>query len=321
MMLLKQADDKSTHIDELEQLLTVIPANRKNEVEQELRILRAGLKGEQESAYLIDFHMGKSKNTAIIHDLRLKVGDRVAQIDHLLIHRTLNVFVLETKHFHAGMKITEDGEFLRWNQFKKSYEGMASPLAQNERHIAVLKEVFDQIEMPKRLRMRLAPVFHSYILISPSARIDRPKKFDTSHIIKADMIGKTIDTKFEKEGVLDTLGGMARLVSKETVEEIGRQLVALHQPLNVDYSAKFNVQQQKGTEDQLQCRACKSVNISIQYGKYGYYIKCRDCEGNTPIHIGCGQPGHKERIRKDGLNFYRECAECQTSSLYFVNSN
>lgn len=58
----------------------------------------------------------------------------------------------------------------------------------------------------------------------------------------------------------------------------------------------------------------------MQYGKYGYYFKCADCDGNTPIKIGCGHDGHKERIRKDGVKFFRECEQCKTSSLYFVNS-
>jgi hypothetical protein len=120
--------------------------------------------------------------------------------------------------------------------------------------------------------------------------------------------------------VFNTLGGMTRFVSKEMLEEIGRKLVALHQPLETDYVAKFGIQIQKNIEDKQKCRACGSQELSIQYGKYGYYFKCRGCDGNTPIHLGCGQPGHKERIRKDGRNFYRECANCQTSSLYFVNT-
>ena len=68
------------------------------------------------------------------------------------------------------------------------------------------------------------------------------------------------------------------------------------------------------------CRACGSAKISAQYGKFGYYFKCADCDGNTPIKIGCGVEGHKERIRKEGLKFYRECAECKTSMLFFENT-
>ena len=337
-MILKSADDKTIQIQQLESLIAAAPADKKTLLEQELRNLRAGIKGEQEAAYLINFDLEKSQNTIVIHDLRLEINGRVAQIDHLLIHRTLNVFVLETKHLHAGMRITESGEFESWNAFKKCYEGMPSPFAQNERHIAVLKEALARIDMPSKMGLRLSPVYHSYVLVSPRSRIDRPKKFDTSHVIKADMLGKTIDDTFEKAGVLDTFGGLARFMSTETLVKAGQTLLIMHRPAKFDYAARFGVQPQQAVQpqpvapnpppsihdpsaqqSQMVCRDCKSLNLSVQYGKFGYYFKCNDCDANTPIKISCGKDGHKERIRKDGLKFYRECADCGSSSLYFVN--
>ncbi len=73
----------------------VAPPARKQQIMEESRILRAGIQGEQESTYLLDYHFKASRNTAIIHDLRLAVNGRVAQIDHPLLHRTLTIFVLE----------------------------------------------------------------------------------------------------------------------------------------------------------------------------------------------------------------------------------
>lgn len=148
VMILKPADDKDAQIAELERLKKIVPSNRKGYIEQELRAMKSGLKGEREARYFIDFHMQKSEMMGVIHDLRLVIDERVAQIDHILIHRSLNIFVLETKNFHAGIKITDNGEFLRWNSYKKTFEGMPSPLAQNERHIAVLEDAFSSIEMP-----------------------------------------------------------------------------------------------------------------------------------------------------------------------------
>jgi len=336
-MLIKSADDKTAQLQQLEALIPRVSAAQRPHVEQELRNLRAGIKAEQEAAYLINFDLEKSQNSVVIHDLRLDIGGRVAQIDHLLIHRTLNVFVLETKHLHAGLKITEEGEFLSWNAFKKCFEGMPSPFAQNERHISVLKEAMTRLDMPSKMGLRLSPVFHSYVLVSPKSRIDRPKKFDTSHIIKADMLGKALDDFFEKGGFVDTFAGMARFMSQETLVKAGQTLIRMHRPASFDYAARFGVaaqqnpppvvsattpachvapQQQQATHV---CRQCRSVNLSIQYGKFGYYFKCGDCEGNTPIKIGCDKDGHKERIRKEGSRFFRECECCGTSVLFFTN--
>jgi hypothetical protein len=323
-MIIKQPDDKSMYVDELEKLQLMAGEERRQQIERELRILRAGIKGEDEAAYLINFHYGTSNKTAIIHDLRVEIDGRVAQIDHLLIHRTLNVFALESKHFNAGVKITDNGEFLRWNPVRRIYEGMASPIEQNQRHIEVLRDAVAKIEMPTRLGVRLTPVFHSYILVSPNARIVRPPKFDTSKVIKADALATAIETQFDKAGFFDVLGSASRVVSVETLEDIAKRLTALHQPAQFDYAARFGMsgahRAASGQEYQsYQCRACDGIQLSIQHGRYGYYFKCQDCGANTPIKVGCGQHGHKERIRKQGQNFYRECADCGTSSLLYVN--
>ena len=85
-MILKPADSKLEVIATLERLVATAPADRKTKIEQELRTVRAGIKGEQEAAYLIDFHFKDRESWVVIHDLRLEIGGRVAQIDHLLLH-------------------------------------------------------------------------------------------------------------------------------------------------------------------------------------------------------------------------------------------
>jgi hypothetical protein len=346
-MLLKKTDSKDQQIAELQYLLSGATGDRRYRIEQELRILRAGIKGEQEAAYLIDFSRKESRHTNVIHDLRLEIDGQVAQIDHLIINQVLYCYVLETKHFSSGFKITEEGEFLRWNDFRKCYEGMPSPLAQNERHLAVLKKAFERIEMPTRFGIRLPITFFPLVLVSPNARIDRPKRFDTSQIIKADMLEAFIDKLVDKAGVLDVIGGLAKVVSIETLEGIGKKLVRMHKPTTFDYTNRFGCENGDGKglprkdsvpinpiqvppsispiglkvpSGSLVCRHCgKRSHLSIQHGRYGYFMKCSACDGNSPIRISCGKDGHKERIRKEGLNFYRECPDCNTSAVYFIN--
>jgi hypothetical protein len=153
-------------------------------------------------------------------------------------HRSLNVFAVETKSFHAGLKITEEGEFLRWNDWKKTYEGMSSPLAQNERHIAILKDAFNQIEMPSRLGIRLSPTFHSVVVVDTKARIDRPKKLDTGRVIKADMLTDFIQKTLDQQSAM---GFLAKLIGTDTLEQISRGLASLHRPAAIDYRAKFGM--------------------------------------------------------------------------------
>lgn len=332
-MLIKTTDSKASALAELEHLRqhSHNTATQQKAIDKEIRILKSGIKGESDAAYLIDFSFKNSKNNAIIHDLRLEINGRIAQIDHLLINRSLMVFVLESKHFNSGIKINDNGEFLYWNDYKKTYEGMPSPLAQNERHIAVLKDAFNSLKMPTRLGIRLTPSFVPYVLVSASARIDRPQKFDTSEVIKSDVLENTIMRKFDKLGIMDTFSAAARMVSPETLEDIALQLSALHTPTNINYKAKFGITDnptekpatppipEPTKNQQLLCRKCNSSNIGIQYGKFGYYFKCLDCDGNTPIKVTCEKEGCKARLRKEGHKFFKECTSCNSSSLFFTN--
>ena len=339
-MLVKVADNKNNAIASLAQLQRYPHLTEKQayNLETELRFLRAGIKGEEESAYLIDFDFKDSKNYAVIHDLRLEINGRVAQIDHLILNRALEVFVLETKHFNTGIKITEQGEFLRWNAFKKVYEGMPSPLEQNARHITVLKDAFDIIDMPNRLGLRLKPSFTSYVLVSPSARIDRPTQINTSNVIKADQLKSVLMESVNQplmssfSNAFGNITALAKVVYSATLEDIARKLCELHQPLTINYQQKFGIQDRPAKQIQpiistvktdkkttYFCRKCHSENIAVQYGKYGYYFKCFDCDGNTPINVFCDKETCKARIRKEGERFFRECHICNSSELYFTN--
>ncbi|MDD5391070.1 MAG: nuclease-related domain-containing protein [Gallionellaceae bacterium] len=91
-MILKPFRSKDGVVAELEALLASAPAPIKPKIEQEIRLVRAGNKGEQESAYFIDFENAAHKNRVVLHDLRFEVNGRVAQIDHLMINRLLDVY-------------------------------------------------------------------------------------------------------------------------------------------------------------------------------------------------------------------------------------
>jgi hypothetical protein len=358
-MLIKEADDQSIAIAELERLAAGTGPEAKR-AKTELRNRKAGLKGESESAYLIDFDYGSSPNWAVIHDLRLEHGGRTAQIDHLLINRWMEFFVLETKQFHAGVKITDDGEFLRWNNFDKHYEGMPSPLQQNERHIAVLSDVVSRIEFPSRFGMRITPTFNSLVLVAPSARIDRPKKFDASRVIKADQLKPKIWRDLDMENpVAVLLKAAAKMVSSETVEFVAKQLAALHTrgllqtdrpaaPMPIQESVRqtaattFSKAHIEPTFGAATKQPAAPVRIDATPSNAASMAKppsCKACaagignilHGKFGYYFKCGacganttmrfncQPGHNPRVRKDGNYFYRECAECGTSERFHQN--
>ena len=328
-MLLKQKDNRDSDIQELNRLLgSNLTAKQRFMVERELKCLQSGERNEQNSAYYLDFRYKDSQNWAVLHDLRIELRGRVAQIDHLLINRFLDVFVLESKNYYYGIKVTPEGEFLVWNG--KTYQAIESPIEQNNRHIQALQMAVEDRNLgPRRLGFAIPINYRNIVLLSPTSKIIRPDAapFDLSAIQKADAFSSFASKEVEKKTIIEA----PKIIGSDTLQEFGEKLVKLHRPGSFDYAAKFGIQASTTLQmepssiepqpGQPVCRECKGTSLTIQYGKFGYYFKCSDCDANTPIKIGCGKDGHKERIRKDGLKFYRECGDCGSSSLFFTNKS
>lgn len=242
-MIIKKGDNREADVLELQRLLGCqISAKQRFLIEREIKCIGSGVRGEESSAYYIDFRYHDSHNWAIIHDLRLELNGFVAQIDHLLINRCLDVYVLESKNYYYGIKISPEGEFLAWNG--KSYVGIESPVEQNKRHISLLEKVVTQRGLlPTRLGIPMPAAYHNYVLVAPNSRIDRPAaaKFDTSTVIKADALVESIGKRVDAMGVVSTLATAAKMVSSETLETFARSLARLHRPAKINYADKFGV--------------------------------------------------------------------------------
>ena len=149
-------------------------AEVRSKIELQIKQLRAGASGEKQVAHLLDFELADSKNWIVIHDLRIEIGDKVAQIDHILIGRLFDVWVCESKSFANGVTINEHGEVLTF--YDRRPHGIPSPIQQNARHIQALEALMASgvIPLPKRLGFTIQPKFQSLVLIARGS-IRRPK--------------------------------------------------------------------------------------------------------------------------------------------------
>jgi len=303
-MIVKEKDSISGQIDQLEYLLQqqLIPSQKK-QIETELKILRSGSKGENTSAYFLDFHFSETKNWAVIHDLRIELNGKVAQIDHLLINRFLEVYVLESKNYANGMKITEDGEFLIF--YGRRAKAVESPIEQNERHIFLLQKFLKEHQdiFPKRLGLRLKPSFKSYIIVSPQSRVTRPAKnqFDTSSVIKSDKLYSMIQQEFD-DATLQTAALISKIIGQDTLQKLAERIVEFHQPAATpDYRKRF------GIESPVQ---------SIQEQKSDYHSENKQelAEADTHPMTECPRCGSDliERIAKKGANAGNKFLGCST---------
>lgn len=303
-MILKHKDDPASHIRELERLLGLpnITKQQRTDLERELDMFRAGLAGEKEAAYHVDFHWKDGKNSAVIHDLRIEHEGRVAQIDHLILMRTLDCHVLESKGFNSQVRVSETGEWEVRTKF--GWKGILSPVEQNRRHIEVLQEFIRNHNLaPKRLGISLPLRFHNWVLVSPRCQFKRTGG-DWDKVVKMDMFEKRFGECVDESGFLDTLASISKLVSGETVNGLGRSLVAAHKPHVCDFAARFGIfpvtdqtstkVQSAASPAERRCDECSAV-IDAQVVKYCRAnrnrfqgrVLCRTCQATTSVAVKC----------------------------------
>ena len=141
-MLIKSADDKSKRIALLESLQDSprLDGRQKAWARDELVRLKRGIQGERDAAHYLDNYFADGRNHALIHDLRLVDGDDTAQIDHLVIGRAFEFYLLESKNFNGNLRINDLGEFSVKYGGQREF-GIPSPLEQTRRHKRVEVQV------------------------------------------------------------------------------------------------------------------------------------------------------------------------------------
>lgn len=283
-MLIKTRDDNKEALIELNRLLALPYITKEQEflLEREIHAVTTGCYGEKNSAYYLNFYYGdNSKNWAVIHDLRIEFEGRVAQIDHLLISRFLEVYVLESKNFYNGVQINEHGEFSAFYE-KRTY-GIPSPIEQNARHISVLKSLLKkEAILPRRLGLNIAPKFINYILISPDSVIKRPpkKSFNTGNVIKADTLKKLLDEELNRFPTISELVDVAKMISPKALKEFANKLACYHRPLAIDWQKKFSI---KPSATLTSNRANISKNSEVLQSSPNYY--CAKCKVNITAKV------------------------------------
>ncbi|MCL2283571.1 MAG: NERD domain-containing protein [Fibromonadales bacterium] len=116
-----------------------LPADIREQVEQEIRRIKTGIAGENKLLFEL-------KNSHIpmfvLRDLCIEEEDLSAQIDFFVITKKL-LFVIECKSLYGNIEIDSKGDFIRTMHFGKYFkkERIYSPITQNERHMELIRQV------------------------------------------------------------------------------------------------------------------------------------------------------------------------------------
>ena len=264
----------------------------------------AGPKGEGEAAYEIEFYYGATDNHMTLHDLRLEVGGRVAQIDHVIVNRLLHVWVCESKHFSEGVAVDEFGE---WTGFSHRRPfGIGSPIEQNRKHIAVLNDVFRKrlVAPPKRLGFTLRPECEGPRLVSkrPGSAGRRTKAVrdavdGLASVIKVDQIRTVLNRAIDSAGTSRD----RRFIGKGELERFARELAALHRPIQMDWAARFGLPAHEASGRGARCprepeprpRACEACSATVSAAVVAFCADRAEVFGGRVLCMPCQRKARK----------------------------
>ncbi len=242
-MVLKKMDEfKLNEIDILQKILRETENKKQAElIKMELNKIKKGLNGEKQTSYFIDFNIGESKNYVILHDLRLELNERTAQIDHMLISKTMGIVLVEVKNTDAVVTINDDGSMLYVFKSGKKFN-MASPLEQSKRHELVVKEFLknNNIEM----EVSSTVVFLPEIIITNKKL---PKSFYRADTFIESLKNDKIENPFNFIKLLAKVV-TNNIVSFEHLMYIGGLFVKEHKPVAIDYKKKYPITKDKKEE-------------------------------------------------------------------------
>jgi hypothetical protein len=236
-MLIKAADDRSEEMAELKALLRTpgLTAFQKKQIEEEIHNCEKGAWGEHQAAYYLDTYFAGYKNNIILHDLRIVLSnDQTAQIDHLIINKYLDVYILESKNW-SQLTVDETGACTTISAGR--VVGTESPLEQCRRHAAILQRVFELEPLLKSLAPRQN--IRCRVLVGTKCHLKAPHHQEW--YLKADAFHTAWEKEFETESTLSIAISLVRQVSRENLMKIGQALLEMHNTDRRDLRKRFGL--------------------------------------------------------------------------------
>ena len=142
VIILKESSDAKAYLPQLEELQKGVPSGSElaKKIDKEIAITKAGIIGED--AILFELK-NSGMDLVVLHDIYIETQDgRGAQVDFVVITPYVRVFI-ECKNLFGDIEINDRGDFIRTMTYggRKVKEGIYSPITQNERHLAVFKDI------------------------------------------------------------------------------------------------------------------------------------------------------------------------------------
>lgn len=274
--------DAVQHLEKLKEFHNNGPDSVKKRVEQDIRMLEYGISGEKNVAFEL-------KNTympmIVLHDLNIEHNGLTSQIDYLVITQKFNL-IIECKNLVGNIEVTRNGEFIRTTQFKgiRKQEGIYSPITQNERHLAMIRD----IRVSRKSNFILKGLVDKYfddnyksvvVLANPKTIISMAQapKDISAQIIRCDQLVGYIK-KLYKES-------RNELSMEKQMYELADFFLSLHKPNLVDYTKKYLGTEEAGKEEQISDDKVNLENTPLYQELKKYRYETSKIEGVKAYYI------------------------------------
>ena len=137
-VFLKDNSSAKDQLAKMEDLCSKLTGEDKKALEKECKLLEYGIKGEEAIAYEL---RNSGIDMFILQDVCLGDED-TAQIDFLIVARKC-CYILECKNLYGDIII--EGDVFKRRLGSKQFEGIYSPVTQNQRHLEKIKQIVFEI--------------------------------------------------------------------------------------------------------------------------------------------------------------------------------
>lgn len=192
----KESTSTEAYINALEELKARAAEPIKKEIEDKISWAKYGLIGEERVAYELK---ASRIDMYILHDvyLELEHENLSSQIDYIVITQN-HIYIIECKNLKDNLEVNEFGDFIR-NYKDKESERIYSPIEQNERHLRIIKELYEtklrssilkrifESSFDKRCKSLIVLANHKAVL-----DVSKAKKEIKEQIVYIDQLGRKI---------------------------------------------------------------------------------------------------------------------------------
>lgn len=186
-MLIKTVDDKHPLLRHLDTLLAHpgLPDAARARLHTELKRQRARWQNLNAAAEALDALFRHDAGWALLHDLNLPMPQGALSIDHLLINRKLDVYVVDSHCYQAHVELGgEAGFIVRYGQ--RRYPLSRNPIAHNAWRLDTLATGLAGPGWDTRLALPRPPRYHNVVLLHAQARIDGDDAQAAGILLRAD---------------------------------------------------------------------------------------------------------------------------------------